>query len=675
MLKLLGLCLAQTAYSDILVKVALCSSTRRDLNNYAPESWTGNTADASLKISFDTIDPEVRFTRAGFVFELDEINTRWNVQMKPWKLQSQLLRDVNLDDVETVEVTFGAEDILCLESMEISTPNCRGKHCQKFKILQNYDNHNYDPSDMPSSVPNNWVSKTGKKITFWTGNCVSDARPLSMTTPFQTACHDTNTFTIVARDECLDGSHNCVENAVCKNTRTSYKCECKKYYEGYPYIADASFTEVGEPCALVPVDECKLGTHDCGANSHCVDKDEGFDCVCNNGYAMKGGSCKDINECKHANKNDCHSTLGICTNTVGSYTCDCVAGYQGDGITCKDIDECAGHPEDSPCGANEDCINTIGDFDCVCSKGYRYKSGHCVDIDECKTMATPCGVAPNKPGHKDSICTNTDGDYTCRCPGGAPVYRGDADNGGCKQINECLNDSDNICVEHSTCENHNNGYECPCNKNFVGDGKEECFPDDTPGLCKQPDIEYGDWLVPWPEIPGCQYPTCDAHMTVVDAWKRSTNSKKNPYSWGWSIVISSPKAHYDNDGFSVLVRLPTEIQKGSFQVWNAKFHNFYEDDKGYFVLIHSKKTTEHDLHDQYSFNLVAERTSTFALPGLLFWDNRQKNHACFQPSMHSGGQRTMNPTLEEYIKNEQRTIMPDGVRKIVISNGKIVRAY
>jgi len=41
----------------------------------------------------------------------------------------------------------------------------------------------------------------------------------------------------------------------------------------------------------------------------------------------------DINECL-TNNGGCHATLGICTNTVGSFTCACISGYHGNGITC-----------------------------------------------------------------------------------------------------------------------------------------------------------------------------------------------------------------------------------------------------------------------------------------------------------------------------------------------------
>jgi hypothetical protein len=45
-------------------------------------------------------------------------------------------------------------------------------------------------------------------------------------------------------------------------------------------------------------------------------------------------SILDINECAADNLNSCDKTLGVCTNTDGSYTCQCKPGYTGDGRSC-----------------------------------------------------------------------------------------------------------------------------------------------------------------------------------------------------------------------------------------------------------------------------------------------------------------------------------------------------
>ena len=95
------------------------------------------------------------------------------------------------------------------------------------------------------------------------------------------------------------------------------------------------------------------------------------------------------------------------------------------------------------------------------------------------------------------------------------------------------------------------------------------------------------------------------------------------------------------------------MERGSFQVWNMNFWNFYEGPNGEFdVLLHSKYWNKRDTTDPYSFLIVAERLSSpefrkyprvfqtsffFISASLLFWDNRQKRHHCFQENMMRGG--------------------------------------
>ncbi|RWR74586.1 putative wall-associated receptor kinase-like protein 16 [Cinnamomum micranthum f. kanehirae] len=68
-------------------------------------------------------------------------------------------------------------------------------------------------------------------------------------------------------------------------------------------------------------------------NSYCYESTNGpgYRCRCHSGYGGNPyvhGGCKDIDECKNKEKNNCTE---ICINTPGSYHCECPKGYDGDG--------------------------------------------------------------------------------------------------------------------------------------------------------------------------------------------------------------------------------------------------------------------------------------------------------------------------------------------------------
>ena len=77
---------------------------------------------------------------------------------------------------------------------------------------------------------------------------------------------------------------------------------------------------------------------------------------------------------------------------------------------------------------------------------------------------------------------------------------------------------------------------------------------------------------------GCPTPRCDIiHGEFVDAWKSKRNQKM--FKYGWALEITIPETEYDNNGWSVVVRVKSNI-RGSFQVWNANFFGFYENSPG-----------------------------------------------------------------------------------------------
>uniref|UniRef100_A0A8C1RQR7 Si:ch211-241f5.3 n=1 Tax=Cyprinus carpio TaxID=7962 RepID=A0A8C1RQR7_CYPCA len=87
------------------------------------------------------------------------------------------------------------------------------------------------------------------------------------------------------------------------------------------------------------INECVVGSADCGPNAKCINFDGGYKCTCQTGYISSNG--KEI-------------------------------FYSGQGVHCIDRDEC---DDPSFCGKHATCHNTPGNFYCICAAGFRLKSG------------------------------------------------------------------------------------------------------------------------------------------------------------------------------------------------------------------------------------------------------------------------------------------------------------
>ena len=61
----------------------------------------------------------------------------------------------------------------------------------------------------------------------------------------------------------------------------------------------------------------------------CSDTEGSYECICDNGYEMKGTRCIDINECLY----DRCPPIYNCRNSIGSYFCDCTKGFAYDTAT------------------------------------------------------------------------------------------------------------------------------------------------------------------------------------------------------------------------------------------------------------------------------------------------------------------------------------------------------
>uniref|UniRef100_A0AC34QIH1 Fibulin-1 n=1 Tax=Panagrolaimus sp. JU765 TaxID=591449 RepID=A0AC34QIH1_9BILA len=225
-------------------------------------------------------------------------------------------------------------------------------------------------------------------------------------------------------DECNLGSHDCGALYQCRNTQGSYRCDPKRCEE----------TEIMNP-----------------TTGECTSID------CPQGYRPKEGRCEDVDEC--ATPNRC-SVYEECINSPGSFRCQekgnfCSFGYMIDKETgfCNDVDECS-DPTKNNCGSMQ-CINLPGTYKCLCSAGYDFNETtmRCEDVNECEKFA----------GHmcsQHAICENTIGSFRCHCKSG---FRLAMDGRNCDDVDECLS---GIAKCQQKCVNTPGSYQCICDRGY-----------------------------------------------------------------------------------------------------------------------------------------------------------------------------------------------------------------
>ncbi|KFD67633.1 hypothetical protein M514_11524 [Trichuris suis] len=229
-------------------------------------------------------------------------------------------------------------------------------------------------------------------------------------------------------DECAHGLHNCPPGWDCRDTNTSYYCECPAGTTGTNCSQD--------------VDECEEGTHDCPIYSTCRNTNGSYTCICPSWFTGKYCNefidyCIIYKPCRNGGK--CHPLQN-------NYHCECPAGYTGKNCT-DDIDEC----HSNPCGTHGTCENGVNKYTCKCEPAYT--GWRCdVEINECKNQNLQC---------KHGICVRVEeiGSFKCECLDG---FRGDR----CQhEIDECQSDP---CQNGGYCLDGRNDYECICQLGYKG---------------------------------------------------------------------------------------------------------------------------------------------------------------------------------------------------------------
>ncbi|CDR32631.1 Fibulin-1 [Caenorhabditis elegans] len=342
----------------------------------------------------------------------------------------------------------------------------------------------------------------------------------------------------VDRNECLTRQSPCTQSEDCVNTIGGYICQRRisrlvphrhranrignapRRMRDDPYSrageyreASQANTEFGCPMGwlfqhghCVDVDECNLGSHDCGPLYQCRNTQGSYRCdakkcgdgelqnpmtgectsiTCPNGYYPKNGMCNDIDEC--VTGHNCGAGEE-CVNTPGSFRCQqkgnlCAHGYEVNGATgfCEDVNECT----TGIAACEQKCVNIPGSYQCICDRGFALgpDGTKCEDIDECSIWA----------GSGNDLCMggciNTKGSYLCQCP---PGYKIQPDGRTCVDVDECAMGecagSDKVCVNTlGSFKCHS--IDCPTNyihdslnKNQIADGYsciKVCSTEDT----------------------------------------------------------------------------------------------------------------------------------------------------------------------------------------------------
>lgn len=242
-------------------------------------------------------------------------------------------------------------------------------------------------------------------------------------------------------DECLEAStHDCDANAQCKNREGGYDCTCN---EGY----------AGDGHSCVAAESCMDDQASCHADASCMAAEGGVRCQCRPGFEGDGHACTDIDECE-TGRASC-AEHARCDNRRGSFGCRCEPPFEGDGtMRCRDACEVASaDPERCDAGGQGLCkVDPAGHASCSqCKAGFIGDGRRCTADDECARLQ--CG--------EHAVCAGDAGSRRCECAAG---YRGDPRT-GCEDVDECARDAP--CQgDNARCVNTAGGYVCLCADGF-----------------------------------------------------------------------------------------------------------------------------------------------------------------------------------------------------------------
>lgn len=185
------------------------------------------------------------------------------------------------------------------------------------------------------------------------------------------------------------------------------------------------------------------------------------------------------------------------------------------------------------------------------------------------------------------------------------------------------------------------------------------------------------WVDAWEVKKGCPAPICPQPMLdITDKWTRlDGRTKRNgvtvkKFKYGVATTIRIPQGFSQ---WSVGLRFPKNQERGSFQVFNAKFENIYETENETVVMLTKKWWSGGDLLDGDSFTFIADHLVDESNPSLIFFPMRisAKNlNSCFQSNrqQRSGA----GSGFEAAVKANRKLKSADDVTRVRMSLGKVI---
>ncbi|CAF5016122.1 unnamed protein product, partial [Rotaria sp. Silwood1] len=194
---------------------------------------------------------------------------------------------------------------------------------------------------------------------------------------------------------------------------------------------------------------------------------------------------------------------GICIDLINGYYCNCTNNYISTNCSISLNETCFGHLKS--CQNNGTCIIKSANLyvnnpqtECQCHDGY---SGQWCENDLCLKLNCQNNGTCQRLPNKKAKCLCTQQWYGDRCQ---------------YDINECIINKTNICLNNGTCYNYPGSYKCQCQENYLGihcERKHSCLehaPCFNNGLCR-PDGEhyYCECLSNFTGL-HCEFPTCES---------------------------------------------------------------------------------------------------------------------------------------------------------------------